>query len=245
MTTELKNVINALLDDAIPSYSLMPELKMLEEILLSFSNIDLHFQGGLQTGETHTQEGLAVSPTVAAMCLNESARTTQFMRSLHRAIRDLRHDRQPVKVLYAGTGPYALLALPSLLRYSADEVAFALLDIHQESLDSVKQIIQALGVEKSITNYDCADAIRYQIDNTPDIIISETMNYALMKEPQVAIFRNLSMQAPEALLIPESVQVDIKLINMSKEHIMMPADHTGDFPEPERDRIEPGPVNTI
>ena len=71
-------------------------------------------QEDISGGETLTSNGLALSPTMAAMCANDFVRTIQFIRGTHAAIADIRErfpDR-PARVLYAGCGPYATLAVP-------------------------------------------------------------------------------------------------------------------------------------
>ena len=57
------------------------------------------------------------------------------------------------------------------------------------------------------------DATKYQItEDTPDIIISETMQNALPKEQQVSIFLNLMRQVKfDSIFIPEKIELFIGL----------------------------------
>lgn len=192
-------------------------------------------------GETWGGNGLALSPTMAALCLREIARTATFIKGLAQAIQSLqvKHTHRPVKVLYAGCGPYALLAFPLMSVFSAQQVIFTLIDIHEQSLTSSQYLMKAFGFQNHIADFIQADAASYKIDPDmkPDIILSETMNASLEKEPQVSIFRNLYLQAPEAILIPQSVRVEAWLLNLSKEHVLVSSDHEGPIPKPNRERV--------
>ena len=135
-------------------------------------------------GESQLASGLAISPVQAALCAREPLRSAAFMRGLMLAVTQRLRMDGPVRVLYAGCGPFALLALPVM----------ALLAGH-------------------VSAFVCADAARFRIpaQAMPQVIISETMNTALGKEPQVAILRNLHVQAPAAALLPAAVTVHLGL----------------------------------
>lgn len=90
----------------------------------------------------------------------------------------------------------------------------------------------------------CVDATRYRIPqgSKPDVIVSETMAVCLRNEPQVSIARNLLSQAPGARMVPQSVSVEACMLNPGKEIAVLPPGHTGEMPEPERDRIYLGKI---
>jgi hypothetical protein len=152
-----------------------------------------------------------------------------------------------VSVLYAGCGPWATLALPLLARYPLTSVKFTLLDIHPQSLESARGLIETLGLEAGVSAYVLADAASYRIppDDLPDIIVTETMSVALRNEPQVTICRNLCAQAPEAILIPEEVRIELAQIAPKKEHSMVSSEHEGEIPPPQRRRIYMGEVFSL
>ena len=200
-------------------------------------------------GESRLSTGLAISPGQAAMCLRDFGRTTAFLRGVHRAIASCAQAApgRTVEVLYAGCGPYALLAVPILAIHPLGEVRFTLLDVHERSLRAARALVESLGLEAGVTAYVQADASGYRIppERAPHVVLAEAMNACLEKEPQVAIARNLLGQAPEALMIPEEVSVEAGLIDLSKEHVFVDAGHTGPIPEPERDRVRLGTVFTL
>ncbi len=164
--------------------------------------------------------GLALSPEDAARSMNDHIRTVQFIRGLHAAIQvAIEKFDTPIHVLYAGTGPYAPLALPLVTVFDAAQVQFIMLDIHQESLDSVANCVDKLGAEKYIKAYIKTDATRYSHpqESPIHIIVSETMRTGLQTETQVAITQNLAPQlCAGGILIPEKIEVHLSVVQHSK-----------------------------
>lgn len=58
--------------------------------------------------------GLALSPRLAAQCLLDGPRTAAFLRGTLAAISEAlrRFPDEAIEIVYAGTGPFATLALP-------------------------------------------------------------------------------------------------------------------------------------
>jgi hypothetical protein len=177
-------------------------------------------------GESPLPAGWAVSPTQAVMCARDYLRTHAFARGLALAVADIRarHPHRRARVLYAGCGPWALLALPVLASKPGD-AAFTLLDVHQTSTDSAGALVTNAGLAADVQAIVCADAATWTVpqeDLAPDIILSETLNAGLRREPFVAIAQNLLRQAPSAILIPASVRVDAVLVDPAREHQSRP-----------------------
>ena len=218
----------------------------LNMILNDYSPFRINPYVDIGQGETRLSCGLAISPIQAALCAREISRTAAFIKGLGRAIEFVQSDNpgRPVRILYAGCGPYALLAFPLMSVFSSDQVCFSLIDIHTESLIHAKALVESFGFLSHVSDFIHADASSYHIPycEKPDIIISETMNACLAKEPQVMIMRNLYKQAPDAVIIPGSIMIDAYLLDLSKEFILVDAEHSGEIPEPDRDRIFLGRV---
>lgn len=223
---------------------LIPQAQALRDLFERQTHFRIDQDRDIATGQTRLASGLAISPTLAAMCARELFRTLAFIRGLAEAINDASPPDRPVRVLYAGCGPYALLALPLMTVFSKEQVTFTLMDIHPECLDSAQALIDSFGLSLHLDGTVCADATRYRIpvDKMPDVIVSETMAVCLRNEPQVSIARNLKSQAPDACMVPQSVRVEVALLNWAKELVLMPSDHVGDIPLPDRDRIYLGTV---
>jgi len=171
--------------------------------------------------ETRTASGLALSPATAMTCIDDYVRTIRFIRGTHAAIVDVRKriGGRPVRILYAGCGPYATLAAPLMTIFSSGEATFTILDVHPDSIASAKSIVETLDLADSVASFETVDAGSYEVgaDWQPDIILMEIMNACLESEPQVAVTRHLLLQAPQAILVPEEIRIDLTLANPSCE----------------------------
>ncbi|MEM7013026.1 MAG: hypothetical protein AAF585_16255 [Verrucomicrobiota bacterium] len=196
-----------------------------------------------QNAETVTPQGLALSKDEAANCAGDPLRTIGFLRGLHDAILDIRRMRpeRPVDVLYAGCGPLATLAIPLMTMFDSSQAMFALLDIHSSSVDCVKTSLKNLNLENSVAKIISIDAMDYRVPfgREPDIILLEIMQAGLDREPQVAITRHLSSQAPNAILIPEEISIDVRMSDPVAE-FQLPERNGRDAHQP--DRLALGPV---
>src|SRR5262249_12740496 len=145
-----------------------------------------------------------------------------YLRGVYDAIQEAqqRFPREVIHVLYAGCGPFALLCLPLLPLLAVQAVHFTLLDVHARALERVQPNLAALGLEGA--NVDClvCDATHYRNpDHRPlHVVVSETMQQALEKEPQVAILMNTAPQLTSGgLMVPEMIAVDAVLTDLSRE----------------------------
>lgn len=178
--------------------------------------------GNITDKDIWLPSGNAVSSIKAAHCLLELQRTAVFIRGIYKAILALQQSfpGERIHILYAGCGPYATLLTPFTTRFKAEEIAFHLLDINEDSLVAAKKLYDALGIEKYVEEWICTDATTYQLPEhqTIHLMISETMLNALRKEPQVAIMLNLIPQLPEkGLFIPQEINVSAQLLSSRKE----------------------------
>lgn len=160
------------------------------------------------------QDGLVVSPVMAAHCLIDFVRTAHFLRGIHQAIKDQLKKNKPVNILYAGCGPYATLITPLTSQFSADEVSVTMLEFDEKSLQLAKNMYEELGLTDYVKAYLHKDATDPDIEfqESFDIILSETMQTALKKECQVPLTRNLvRFLKPEGTFIPQNVKVEAAL----------------------------------
>ena len=160
---------------------------------------------------------MAIGTRRAALCLREYLRTKNFVKGLMDAIDDeLKTSAGPIVVCYAGTGPFATLALPVMASYTPAEVQFILMEVNEASHQMMKQVIQNLGMAAYVREYLQEDASTVKLSHAKDIdiLVTETMQRALYKEQQVAITLNLMSQLREdTILIPEKIQLDLVLLN--------------------------------
>lgn len=164
--------------------------------------------------EEQSENGTRVNPYMAAYCFLDYLRSYKFTLGIKKLIDEKLNQghQKPLQILYAGTGPYASLILPLTTVFSTHQIQITLLDIHQSSLDAVSKLITAFNLQAYFNGFIKADATLFVPSKGKlyDIIISETMDKALRKEPQVAIFHHLQQfLKPDGALIPEEIRVDL------------------------------------
>jgi hypothetical protein len=167
--------------------------------------------------------GKAIGPAWAAMCVKDTYRTIKFLRGLMLAIQQMqqKRGRKPVHVLYAGTGPFATLALPLTTIFRPEEVQFTFLEINPESVLSLQKVINIFEAEAYVRSVVQGEAATYQSepDQLVDIVVVEAMLPALQDEPQVAITMNLAPQlAVDGIFIPQCIRVHAGLLHPKKEY---------------------------
>src|SRR3954454_22686679 len=158
--------------------------------------------------------GIALSPAAAATCTRDGLRTAIFVRGLRDAVADARRrfPGETIEVVYAGTGPFAVLAFPLMTIFSPFDVRFTLIDCHEESLRSVRALLRHFGFGRFVRAIVAADASVYRHGLTLHIVVAEIMQQALGIEPQVEVFRNLGSQlSVNGIVVPERVTVDLVL----------------------------------
>lgn len=164
-----------------------------------------------------TKTGKAIAPRWAASCLDDMMRTRKFILGIRDAIEERlkMNPGKPVIVMYAGTGPFASLLTPLITIFTPAQLQMVLMEINPLSFQYLQKITGHFGMMDYIIEQLQTDAVTYSIpeDQQPDIIVSETMNNALQKEPQVSIVANLISQCiKKPILIPEMIIVDACLV---------------------------------
>lgn len=158
------------------------------------------------------ENGVAIGTLWAANCLDDLVRTYKFIRGIEVAIQEKIHQKDSLHILYAGTGPFASLMLPFILRYADLNITYTLLEVNPLSFETLKSTIKKLGLETNNINFINQDATKYQFPKnfSLDIIVSETMQRALDSEQQVSVFYNLMRQSnSNTVFIPEKITLTI------------------------------------
>ena len=187
------------------------------EVYASISGVSIQNQN---RESIFLDSGKAISTPEAAHCLLEMVRTTKFLRGVKDAFDakiQANTTNASITVLYAGTGPYAALVTPLLQLYSPLQLQVDLLDINKESLESAVRVMTDLGFSQFIRATFIDDAAKIKLNSAYDVVISETMQAALKKEPQVAIMQNLIPQcSASTIFIPQEITVNAELISKEK-----------------------------
>lgn len=187
--------------------------------------------------ESWLANGKAISPVDAARCVLDIARTTRFLRSIYAAILELknRFPGERIEILYAGCGPFAPLIVPLLDCFKPAEIGATLVDYHARSLEAAKIVFRKMEFEDFAADFVQADACRYKHNKQPHLIISETMQKALEKEPQAAVMLNLAPQLVEnGVFIPQKISIEACLADSRREFALDRA--------PRRERINLGTI---
>ncbi|GAA5531470.1 hypothetical protein [Herpetosiphon gulosus] len=193
--------------------------------------------------DTPSAYGRMISPRNAGRCLHDFLRTTHFLQGVAAAIDEARHrfPDECLRILYAGSGPFAPLAFPLMTLFDPASVQFSILDYHQSALDAVQQLATHFHVEASIEAYIQADATQFTPIKPYHIIVTETMQKGLANEPHVAITAHLVRSLlPGGLLVPERIIVTAIVANLAKEFSF-----NTDTEIPTRERIILGPIFTV
>jgi hypothetical protein len=216
----------ALLDPATSYGDLQAASQGLYDLCVSLTGV-LEDNQNMPRPDTLLGSGAAISPRNAARCVWDFMRTSRFLQGAYAGIHEAqrRFPGQRIEVLYAGCGPFAALAIPLLPLFAPNELHFTMIDIHADALDSVAQLLAAFDLGDFQTELVVGDATAYQ---PPDgarfhLLVSETMQKALDKEPQVAITRHLApFLHPGGILIPERIVVSACLSNDGREFGELP-----------------------
>jgi hypothetical protein len=174
------------------------------------------------TKDTHIDGGIALSSQHALDCLKDPLRTVRFIKGTFQAIQKafIQFPNQKIELLYAGCGPAAPIIMPLLSLLTPEQISITLLDINPTSIVSVKTLVEDLEATSFFKSFNLVDATMYQHPKEfpIHILLSETMDRGLSKEPQVRITQNLATQiSPKGFLIPESIDLFTEHTFYSKE----------------------------
>lgn len=218
MKEAFSSITHELLKDELDHLKLNQAIQKFQFIMERVSDIDLDKDDNRKN--LRFDNGKSLGSTWAAMCLKDQIRTKMFTKGVFRSIEKVRENTsKAVQILYAGTGPYATLAILAMSHFEPAEVQFTLMEINSASLLSAKNVIEKLGFQHHVKEYLCADATKYRITSEQEfqIVISETMQRSLETEQQVPITINLMNQLPKStILIPESVSLTAALIDSAQ-----------------------------
>lgn len=263
----LASITDVLLDRSTSNALLAETIDTYRDLLLTVSGVDL---GNEQSVDHYdTGKGVAIGATWAALCVDDTIRTKRFVGGLFQAVTDLLAQRPgPVHVFYAGTGPFATLALPLMTRFTPEQLQFSCLEITDASYVAVRKTFANLGLEDFVREVIQTDAATYRLERhlPVDVMLSETMQYCLIDEMQVPIVLNLMGQLPaETIMIPECITLSLVVVDTGKTQAVVsdlgdiftvnraslsayrPLVGTSDFPRlrlgiPARESIAQGPL---
>lgn len=207
----LNKKISVSVNAILSSKTIEDETTAVEHLISNYKDLSPAFNIE-SSNETLSNGGIALSLVNARDCIKDPIRTARFLKGIQKAllVAKERFKKEKIIIFYAGCGPLGTLVIPLLHLFSSDDIEVVFLDIHQESINHIEKIIQKLGYEAYVKSYIVADATTYKHPTKEPlhVVITETMDRALINEPQVTITRNFSKQLHKnGILIPQEITV--------------------------------------
>lgn len=222
----IDKIAEELLSEQNDFLSLQRKMKEFKSLLFNITQIDTEEESNRK--EIQFENGIALGTTFAALCIDDIIRTRQYVRGVFEAVKEVANKKNtPVRILYVGTGPFAVLILPLLAKYSAKEIQLTLLEVNENTISYLKRLIKELDINDYIERIICEDASKYEIPEEikADIILSETMQHGLVKEQQLPIMLNLVNQLDkDIIMIPTNIKLDLALYSTQVDLTMKDAE---------------------
>ncbi|WP_020571911.1 SAM-dependent methyltransferase [Neolewinella persica] len=213
---QLRQIADVYLADELDYHELKSATLVFKRYLQELTTLDLG--NNVYRKDIHLTAGLAVATEWAVRCVDDLERTKRFIKGTAEAVREvLRRRHGPVQLLYAGTGPYATLVLPLLSVFNPQQLQLTLVEINDQSYRSILHIFAQPAFAPYLREIMQADASTLKLTEPEvyDILLSETMQNTLKREPQVAITVNLLQQLrSDALLVPQSIVVELAAMDI-------------------------------
>ncbi|MDC7997937.1 phytanoyl-CoA dioxygenase [Gilvibacter sediminis] len=213
----LKTAVLSILEDPQNDQNLHGRLMQIHGLFSELTQVSGMDQEMEMMAAVPSAYGKALGINHAAQCLLDLRRTSKFLQGMQQAIAlaKTRVSGRPVKVFYAGCGPYAPFMTLLTAIYSSEELSFSILEINERSLEAAKKLIQALELEEYLIDAYLADAVTFKVPEADqyDILFSETLDALLYRECYVPILHNMLPQFnDDIILIPENVSLELSLI---------------------------------
>lgn len=211
--SQLAPIASTLLQQKEDFATLTPSISGLFKLLTEIAGLNEYSPS--ERTPVLTASGKAIGTYWASMCIQDMLRTRRFVRGLFEAITAARiqFPDRPVHVLYAGSGPFGTLSLPVMCDMQPSEVQFTFLEINPISAEMLQKTLHALGFEAFVREIIQTDASQYLPASEVHILLTETMQHTLIKEPQVAITQHLvPFLHPKGFLVPEQIVIRAGLL---------------------------------
>jgi|GEM_PF-6989294 len=185
-----------------------------------------YFRGRLGCPSRDNDAGYLNSSSALACLKTESYRTQLYQAALLEAVKNCLKRKGSCRVAYIGTGPAATLALRLMTVIPSEGVSITFIEGHKNSYSLVDKFLEDLEFTPFVENVLNVNAMspegKAAIGGDFDVVITETMHQALIKEKQAHITLNLGEEilTEGGIWLPESV--DVHLESSRRMAIQMP-----------------------
>ncbi len=181
------------------------------------SKLELYFLSRLpeipDLGDESVPAGVLSARNSIEVCLRDEIRSKLFLEGTSAAIAQLEatteNDRN-IEVCDAGCGAIPVLAIYAAL--CSDRVHCTAIEMNPESARLANTFVEVFGLQNQIQVIE-GDARKFRPAAQIDLLISETMDAGLAREPLVDIMSNLQPQVrDDGIILPNGVTVSATLV---------------------------------
>lgn len=170
----------------------------------------------LQFDEIEPFQGHQMTPSESVHCLRDQVRTKKFLQAVEHAVQTIK-SQQPdkqIRLCDAGSGAFPIQAIYAAMQ--DDLICCDCIESNQQSVEIAKALIKSFGLEDRVFVFN-ADARQCELQQSYDIIVSETMDTGLLSEPMSEIFTYLKTYSnDQTILIPSAVSVEAAVVDEEK-----------------------------
>jgi len=161
--------------------------------------------------------GFAMSPANAITTLNDVFRISAFVRSIDKAIKDLReiYKNETLHITYPACGPLAPLLIPLLAYYknsniyNGDDLKVTFIDIQEGAIISLIEILKITNLDIFVKDILLMDAVEYKSDEKIHLVVLEAMQHGFTKEGHLSISKHFaSLLDANGIFLPEEVNIN-------------------------------------
>lgn len=149
----------------------------------------------------------------AIQCLMEEERTMNYIKAVFQRLDELAEAKpdQPIELVDAGCGPFAVFALLAALKYP--NVRATGIEMNPTAVEMARKVVANFGLNDRVQIVE-ADATEYVHPEKIDLLVTETAFAGLLQEPLTRILGHFEPQlSAEGVTVPEWVTVDAGLVN--------------------------------
>ncbi len=161
--------------------------------------------------------GLVVAAGFARRTLLDAPWTVLMAQRLVE-LAEARPQGQPLRVLYPACGPSFSPLLLAMLGAGPERFATTMIDVASMSLHLAELVVDALALRAGVYQFVHADAVRWDDQNTYDVLLLGVPLQGLKHEAHFAIACNLAPRvAAEGVMVPAAVDAVLIEVNGQDE----------------------------